>query len=61
MKNYVKALRLKQGITQQELAKAVEVSRQTIITVEKNECVPSLKLAMDLAKYFKIPVEQIFC
>ena len=46
--------------TQEELARTVGVTRQTIIAIEKGNYVPSLLLAMKIAKYFKKPVESIF-
>lgn len=47
-------------MTQEELAKAVGVTRQTIISIEKGRFVPSTLLALKLAKFFKKPVEEIF-
>lgn len=47
-------------MTQEELAKAVGVTRQTIISIEKGRFVPSTLLALKLAKFFKKPVEDIF-
>jgi putative transcriptional regulator len=58
--NDVYELRSKMGITQEMLAEAVQVSRQTIIAIEKGKYTPSVHLALTLAKYFKIPVEKIF-
>jgi putative transcriptional regulator len=58
--NQVKKLRLKRNITQEQLAVEVKVSRQTIIAIEKGNYVPSLLLAMELAHYFKLSVEDIF-
>lgn len=58
--NQVKKLRTKKNITQEQLAVAVKVSRQTIIAIEKGNYVPSLLLAMQLAHYFKLSVEDIF-
>ena len=46
--------------TQQELADAIGVSRQTIHAIEKNKFVPSVQTAMFLAKYFKLSVEELF-
>jgi putative transcriptional regulator len=56
----LKDLRAARGVTQEELAEAVGVSRQTIIAVEKGNYVPSLLLAMRLARFFKARVEDIF-
>jgi len=47
-------------MTQEELAKAVDVSRQTIISVEKGKYVPSVLLALKIAKHFGKPLEEIF-
>lgn len=60
IKNNIKQLRQEQNITQEELATVLKVSRQTIIAIEKGNYVPSLLLAMETAKYFKQPVEEIF-
>ena len=48
------------GITQEELAIAVGVTRQTIISIEKGNYVPSVLLALKLSSYFKKPLEEIF-
>jgi putative transcriptional regulator len=58
--NEVYALRTKHGITQEALAQAVSVSRQTIIAIEKGKYTPSVHLALTLARYFKVPVEKLF-
>lgn len=58
--NSLKQYRTEKNLTQEELAAAVGVSRQTIIAIEKGNYTPSLLLAMQLAKHFKIPVEQLF-
>lgn len=47
-------------MTQQQLADAVEVTRQTIIAVEKGRYDPSLKLALKLARFFGVSVEDLF-
>lgn len=56
----LKELRAKHGLTQEDLAKQVSVTRQTIISIEKGEYVPSLVLGMKLARVLDIPVEQLF-
>ena len=56
----VKSVRKEKGITQQELAEAVGVTRQTIIAIEKGNYTPSVLLALKLAKYIEQPVEDIF-
>jgi len=58
--NAIKNMRQKKNITQEGLAAAVGVSRQTIIAIEKGNYTPSLMLAMQLAKYFKVSVEELF-
>jgi putative transcriptional regulator len=58
--NTIKALRQKKGVTQEELAEAVGVSRQTIIAMEKGSYTPSLMLAMMLSRFFKISIEELF-
>lgn len=60
IENCVYDLRLKFGITQEELAKILTVSRQTIIAIEKGNYTPSVSLALKIASYFKLPVEKIF-
>ena len=58
--NEVSAYRTKVGITQEELASAVGVSRQTIIALEKGNYTPSILLALKIGLYFKLPVEKLF-
>lgn len=58
--NIVNELRLARGVTQEELAVALGVSRQTVIAIEKGNYTPSILLALKLAAYFKKPVEAIF-
>ncbi|NCN52348.1 helix-turn-helix transcriptional regulator [Candidatus Parcubacteria bacterium] len=58
--NCVREHRTNKGITQEELAEAVGVSRQTIIAIEKGSYVPSVLLALKLATYFTLPVEKLF-
>jgi putative transcriptional regulator len=58
--NEVYELRSKKGVTQEELAQAISVSRQTVIAIEKGKYTPSVHLALTIAKYFKTPVEKIF-
>ena len=60
MKNIIEQKRKERGITQQQLAAALGVSRQTIISLENGKYNPSLKLAMDIAKVFGKPVEYVF-
>ena len=60
MKNYLKENREAKGLTQDELAHALHVSRQTIISIEKGRYIASLQLALLIAAYFQLPVETIF-
>lgn len=58
--NKVNEYRRSEGVTQEDLAKAVGVSRQTIIAIEKGNYTPSVYLALKIAYYFKKPVEELF-
>jgi putative transcriptional regulator len=60
MENKIKEIRNRHGLTQEELAKRVGVRRETIIFLEQGKYNPSLKLAMDIAKEFKIKVDDLF-
>lgn len=60
MKTTIKVERAKLNITQDELAKAVGVSRQTINSIETNRYVPSTVLALKIARYFKTTVDELF-
>ena len=60
MRNQVRALRLDKGMAQGELAQALGVSRQTINSIEKGRYTPSLPLALALARYFGVTVEEMF-
>ncbi len=60
MKNNVKILRVKHNLTQEQLAEALGVSRQTIIAIESNRYLPSLGLAFKIAHQFSTVVEDIF-
>ena len=60
MKNNIKVERAIKGITQEELANRVAVSRQTINAMEANKYVPSTVLALKIARVFEKPVEAIF-
>ncbi|EAG2926830.1 TPA_asm: helix-turn-helix domain-containing protein, partial [Listeria monocytogenes] len=57
--NIVKIIREKKGITQNELAHSLDVSRQTIHAIEKGKYNPSLELSLKIAKFFDLPVEEI--
>jgi len=58
--NRVYELRTKQQVTQEELAEAVGVTRQTVIAVEKGNYTPSVMLALKISTFFKKGVEEIF-
>ncbi|WP_297093103.1 helix-turn-helix transcriptional regulator [Thermococcus sp.] len=60
MKNRLRELREERGLTQEELAKALGVTRQTIIAIEKGKYDPSLKLAFRIARFFNRRIEEIF-
>lgn len=60
MQNKLKELRRERDLTQEELARALGVTRQTIIAIENNKYDPTLKLAFKLAKFFNVAIEEIF-
>ena len=60
MNNRIKDLRKEKGATQEELAFAVGVTRQTIISLENGKYSASLQLAFKIAKYFDTEIEKIF-
>ncbi len=60
MKNKIKDLRKEKRISQEELASAVNVTRQTIISLENGKYNASLTLAHELAKYFGLTIEELF-
>ena len=60
MQNRLEELRRRRGITQEELALALEVSRQTIGSLENGRYNPSIILAFKIARYFGIPIEGVF-
>jgi putative transcriptional regulator len=60
MRNDVRALRTHRQLSQQQLAEAMDVSRQTINSIEKERYTPSLPLAIALARYFERTVEEVF-
>jgi putative transcriptional regulator len=60
MKNRLLALRVEKGWSQQELAEMVDVSRQTIISLENGRYNPSILLAFRLARLFNLQIEDIF-
>ncbi|MBC3881799.1 helix-turn-helix transcriptional regulator [Undibacterium sp. LX40W] len=58
--NHIAKLRFKQKISQQDLAEAIGVSRKTISAVETARFVPSVIIAMKIAQYFNVKVEDVF-
>jgi putative transcriptional regulator len=60
MNNRIKEYRAKYNLTQDTLAKKVNVRRETIVFLEKNKYNPSLKLAYDLSRVFSLTIEELF-
>lgn len=60
MKNTIKQLRKEAGLRQEDLARELGVSRQTIIAIENDKYNPTLELAMKIAKLLKLHVDEIF-
>ncbi|MFS8159272.1 MAG: helix-turn-helix transcriptional regulator [Candidatus Roizmanbacteria bacterium] len=58
--NHVQRYRNKSKITQEDFAKAIGVTRQTIIAIEKGNYTPSVLLALKIAQYFNATVEELF-
>jgi len=60
MNNRIKEFRARYNLTQDDLARKVNVRRETIVFLEKNKYNPSLKLAYDIAKVFSTTIEEVF-
>ena len=60
MQNFIAKLRKESGLSQQELADAINVSRKTISTVETARFTPSVIIALKIAQYFNTSVESLF-
>jgi putative transcriptional regulator len=60
MRNRLTVLRAERGWTQADLAKELDVSRQTVVSIEKGKYDPSLPLAFKIAELFGQPIEEIF-
>lgn len=60
LKNYVRDKRIEFGMTQDELSEQLDVSRQTIISLEKGKYNPSITLAFKLSKLFNCTIEDLF-
>lgn len=58
--NQLKIFRQEKKITQEEIGKAVGVSRQSVIAIERGKYIPSLPLAFKLAKFFHVKIEELF-
>lgn len=60
MKNRLEEIRKERGVTQEDLASSLEVSRQTIGSLENGRYNPSILLAFKIARYFQMTIEEIF-
>lgn len=60
MKNRIEEIRKERGIRQEEFAKSMGVSRQTISSLENGRYNPSIMLAYKIAKYFQLTIEEVF-
>jgi putative transcriptional regulator len=60
MKNKIKVFRAMHDLTQEDLANAIGVTRQTILAIEKGKYVPSLDLAFKIARHFQVNIEEVF-
>ena len=60
MQNRVKFFRKQKGLTQEELAQRLSVTRQTINAIENNKYSPTLELAIKTARFLGVPVEELF-
>jgi putative transcriptional regulator len=60
MKNKIKVFRAMHDLTQEDLASAIGVTRQTILAIEKGKYVPSLDLAFRIARHFQVSIEEVF-
>jgi putative transcriptional regulator len=60
MRNLIRQLRTERGLSQRQLAVAMDVSRQTINSIEQERYTPSLPLAIALARFFGRAVEEVF-
>ena len=58
--NHIRKIRQERMITQVKMAEDLQVTRQTIIAIEKNKYNPSLELALKLIQYFDVPIEELF-
>ena len=58
--NVVQKFRKEKGITQEQMAISLDITRQTVIAIEKGNYTPSVMLAIRIAEFFDVPVEKIF-
>ena len=58
--NRLRETRLQNELTQEALARSARVTRQTIISIEKGRFVPSVRLALELARVLRVPLEEVF-
>lgn len=61
MKNHLESLRKEKMLSQEQLGRALGVSRQTVISLEKGKYNPSLELAFKISRLFDRAIEEIFC
>ena len=61
MKNRIEEIRKERGVKQEDFAKAMGVSRQTISSLENGRYNPSILLAYKIARYFGLTIEEVFC
>lgn len=60
VENRLRILRLTRGLSQEELAQALGVTRQSILAIENGKYLPSIGLALKIARFFELPLESIF-
>jgi putative transcriptional regulator len=60
MRNRIREQRTQHGLSQAEMAAALDVSRQTVISIESGRYLPSLPLAFRIARFFDMPVDKMF-
>ncbi|WP_321507803.1 helix-turn-helix transcriptional regulator [uncultured Methanoregula sp.] len=60
MKNKIKVFRAMHDLTQEDLAEAIGVTRQTILAIENRKYIPSLDLVFRISRYFNVNVEDVF-
>lgn len=58
--NHIRDIRLKKGISQVQMAKDLQITRQTIFAIENHKYNPSLELTLKIIDYFDMPIEDIF-